>query len=129
MTRFVYKGRRRTLFREDVPTPTPVLRPQSDAICRPIVRHPEAQAPAEPMPVWFAALIATRCQVTRNGADQPVLWNCVSGRALYTNQGADPELIEPLGVKLQCGQTLAVSWMPGDSHYTLEVIGNKERVA
>jgi hypothetical protein len=142
MTR-VYKGRRRsTSLDSPVVLPAPalpqrstdetrefVLRKQVENICRPILRHPEAQPPADPMPVWFAALIATRCHVSRNGVDQAVLWNCVSGRALYTNLGSDPELIRPLGVQLQRGQTLAVYWTPGESEYTLEVLGHAERVA
>ena len=31
------------------------------------------------------------------------------------------ELIQPLGVYLRGGQTLAVYWTPGDTAYTLEV--------
>jgi hypothetical protein len=53
-----------------------------------------------------------------------VAWNCASGRALYTNSGAHAETIQPLGVSLKAGQTLAVYWMPGETAYTLEVIGD-----
>ncbi len=76
---------------------------------------------AEPMPIWLAALMAACCQASRGGAGAAVRWNHVSGKALYTNLGADPELIVPLGVFLQGGQTLAVSWIPGDTTYTLEI--------
>jgi hypothetical protein len=57
------------------------------------------QRPAgDPLPIWLAALAAARCQANRNGEDHVVRWSCVSGRALYTNAGADAELIQPLGV-------------------------------
>jgi len=75
----------------------------------------------EPTPIWMAALMAIQCLALRQGQDATVRWNKVSGKALYTNAGADPELIQPLGVYLQSGQTLAVSWIPGDTTYTLEV--------
>jgi hypothetical protein len=78
-------------------------------------------AGGDPLPIWLAALLAARCQVNGNGEDQAVRWSCVSGRALYTNAGADAEWIQPLGVRLQRGQTLAVYWLPGDSAYTVEV--------
>ncbi len=76
---------------------------------------------ADPLPIWLAALIASRCEANRNGTMRAVNWNCISGRAVYTNDGADPELIQPLGVRLQGGHTLAVSWIPGETEYTLEV--------
>jgi hypothetical protein len=75
----------------------------------------------EPTPIWMAALMASRCLANRRGEDAAVRWNHVSGKALYTNSGADPELIQPLGVYLRGGETLAVSWIPGDTAYTLEV--------
>lgn len=73
------------------------------------------------LPIWLAALAAARCQVNRNGKHHAVRWSCVSGRALYTNAGADAELIQPLGVHLKGGQTLAVYWLPGETDYTVEV--------
>jgi hypothetical protein len=82
-----------------------------------------AKPPDEPLPVWFAVLRATDCEAKSDGAEHIVNWNCVSGRAVYTNDGAYTEQIEPLGVSLQRGHTLAVSWTPGDTAYTLEVIG------
>jgi len=90
--------------------------------CEPVVcRSVAANLNSEPTPIWLAALIASRCQATANGEDHAVLWNHVSGRALYTNSGSATETIEPLGVSLQKGQTLAVSWTPGETAYTLEV--------
>lgn len=81
-----------------------------------------AMPPSEPIPIWFSALLATHCEVKGDGTGHLVRWNCVSGRALYTNDGTKTQHIEPLGVSLQGGQTLAVSWTPGDTSYTLEVI-------
>lgn len=84
----------------------------------------EPRGAGEPIPIWLAALIASRCQVSRNGQDRAVRWRCVSGRATYTNAGSEAELIEPLGVCLESGHTLAVTWAPGQSEYTLEVFGH-----
>ena len=88
------------------------------------------QRPAgDPLPIWLAALAAARCQANGNGEDHAVRWSCVSGRALYTNAGADAELIQPLGVRLQGGQTLAVYWLPGQTAYTVEVYRQDEMCA
>jgi len=81
----------------------------------------ESKTRPEPTPIWMAALMATRCLANRDGNGALVRWNQVSGKALYTNSGADPEWILPLGVFLGAGQTLSVSWIPGDTAYTLEV--------
>ncbi|HTS64855.1 MAG TPA: hypothetical protein VMH28_22685 [Candidatus Acidoferrales bacterium] len=40
---------------------------------------------------------------------------------MYTNAGSEDERIEPLGIRLSRGKTLAVSWGPGETSYTLEV--------
>jgi hypothetical protein len=86
-----------------------------------VAGHGEAWRAGDPLPIWLSALVAGRCWVNRNGEDRAVRWNCGSGRALYTNAGADSELIQPLGVHLQGGQTLAVCWLPGETDYTVEV--------
>ena len=82
---------------------------------------PEASRPREPVPIWLAALLAASCLAQRNGENHVVRWNWVSGRALYTNAGRDAEHIEPLGVSLLGGHTMAVYWMPGETAYTVEV--------
>jgi hypothetical protein len=87
------------------------------------------QQPTAAVPIWFAALLAVDCQAHADGKDRTVLWNCVADRALYTNYGADLETIEPLGVQLQCGDTVAVSWLPGDSTYRIEIFRKFEYVA
>jgi hypothetical protein len=90
--------------------------------CEPVLCMPHGAGIAtEPTPIWLAALIATRCQAIANGEDRAVRWNHVSGRALYTNSRSETETIEPLGVSLQKGHTVAVSWIPGETAYTVEV--------
>jgi len=90
---------------------------------------PEIQAPPVALPIWFAVLLATGCQACTNGRDHVVRWNCVSGRAVYTNRGVEVEVIEPLGVHLQGGHTIAVSWVPGETAYTVEVLRKLDCVA
>jgi len=90
---------------------------------------PEIQQPPVGLPIWLAALLATRCQASANGQDHAVRWNCVSGRAVYTNRGAEVEAIEPLGVLLEGGHTVAVSWIPGATAYTVEVLRQLDCVA
>jgi len=90
---------------------------------------PEIAVHGNPVPIWFAALLATNCQAKGKDAGRDINWNCVSGRALYTNRGAEEEVIEPLGVCLQVGQTIAVSWTPGDTTYTVEVFRQLNCVA
>jgi hypothetical protein len=89
--------------------------------CRPATKTAERRMAAEPAPIWMAALLATGCEALANGSNHAVRWDCASGRAMYTNHSAEAEVIHPLGVRLQCGDTLAVTWMPGETAYTLEV--------
>ena len=90
----------------------------------PIASHrPEMGGVHEPLPIWLAVLIATSCRASSDSAHHAVRWHHASGRAIYTNAGSEDEHIEPLGVRLTGGQTLAVSWMPGETAYTLEVYG------
>ena len=94
------------------------------------VRSPLPEAcPGEPVPIWLAVLFATSCKAQRDGENHVVRWNWVSGRALYTNAGRDAEHIEPLGVSLMGGHTMAVYWIPGDTAYTVEVYRQKELCA
>ena len=90
---------------------------------------PEAKRTHEPVPIWLAVLEATSCEAKRNGEYHAVRWKWDSGRAVYTNAGEDPEHIEPLGVRLKGGHTMAVYWMPGETAYTVEVYRQKELCA
>jgi hypothetical protein len=90
---------------------------------------PEASRPSEPVPIWLAVLLATSCEARRNGENHAVRWDWVSGRALYTNIGRDAEHIEPLGVNLMGGHTMAVYWTPGETSYTVEVYRQTELCA
>ena len=90
---------------------------------------PEPSRPSEPVPIWLAVLLASSCEARRNGENHAVHWAWVSGRALYTNAGRDTEHIEPLGVNLMGGHTVAVYWTPGETTYTVEVFRQKELCA
>ena len=104
----------------------PMTPPAAAGLVRP--QLPEAR-PGEPVPIWLAVLLATSCKAQRDGENHVVRWNWVSGRALYTNAGRDTEHIEPLGVTLLGGHTMAVYWIPGDTAYTVEVYRQKELCA
>jgi hypothetical protein len=84
---------------------------------------------AQLVPVWMAALVAAQCLTTDGKKRRVVPWDCVSGRAVYTNDGAAAEFIEPLGINLERGETLAVSWLPGETAYTMEVYGQSQMCA
>jgi len=94
-----------------------------------LVCRETASYATEQVPIWLAALIATCCQATGSGEDHAVRWDCIAGRAVYTNAGVDTELIQPLGVHLLGGQTVAVSWLPGETEYTVEVLRSHEMYA
>jgi len=98
--------------------------------CRPATRTPEPLTCTEAAPVWFAVLMASECRAVGSGEDRPIRWDYVSGRAFYTNRSAVAESIHPLGVELARGDTLAVSWAPGHTEYTIEVFTlDSEQVA
>ena len=78
----------------------------------------QGQGESDPGPVEAEIAVqaqraACACQAQAGGQSQTVQWNCVSGRAQYTNFGPDTVVIQPLGVRLHGGHTLAVSWAPG----------------
>ena len=72
-------------------------------------------------PIWLAALAATGCQAVTDRGCQTVGWQWQGGRAIYTNADANPVAIQPLGVTLYGGETLSVTWIPGETAYTLDV--------
>jgi hypothetical protein len=76
---------------------------------------------SEPRPIWLSALEATSCRAQSRGEHHPIRWLHVRGRATYTNLGSDEERIEPLGVCVPRGKTVAVSWLPGKTEYTVEI--------
>ena len=99
---------------------------QMGSHCHFAVRSCETPPGSEATPIWLAALFAAPCRATNGIEGHAVIWNCLSGRAVYTNAGAHAEHIEPLGISLQQGQTLAVYWIPGETAYTMEVHGHPE---
>jgi len=82
---------------------------------------PVSPGAANSVPVWLSALIASSCHAFVNGTCRAIEWSCQAGRAIYTNRGRERELIEPLGIHLDRGDTLAVSWTPGKTEYTFEI--------
>jgi hypothetical protein len=66
----------------------------------------------EPLPIWLAALVA---------GDLTVNWSCVSGKAFYTNRSSDSLFISSLGVHLDSGQSIFVTWRPGETEYSYEL--------
>jgi hypothetical protein len=83
----------------------------------------------EHAPIWFAALVANGCTAMDRAEGRAVNWLHKSGKALYTNSASDAEHIQPFGVSLRRGETLAVWWQPGETAYTLEVYNDLSAVA
>jgi hypothetical protein len=94
---------------------------QGGAVCRPAAQTSEARIRSGAAPIWLAALLASRCHAVANGRSHVIRWDWALGHALYTNRSSASESIRPLGVQLQGGETLAVSWRPGESAYSMEI--------
>jgi hypothetical protein len=77
-------------------------------------RRQTETSPSQSLPIWMAALLAS-------GAERSICWEWRSGRAVYTNGSAETETVEPFGVPVQRGETIAVTWLPGDTAYTIEL--------
>ena len=75
----------------------------------------------EAAPIWVAALAATGCRAISDRGCHEIGWEWSGGRAYYTNPGTSLESIHPLGIALAGGETLTVTWVPGDTSYTLQV--------
>ena len=73
------------------------------------------------IPVWLAALIAADCKAISRFEAHGIHWSCAGGRAVYTNLGRMRESVQPFGLTLEPGDTLAVSWRPSETEYTLEL--------
>ncbi len=76
----------------------------------------------EPQPIWLAALLASACHTIGSKGARKVEWQCVSDRAMYTNTGDDVEVLIPFGVTVRGGQTVVVTWMPGETGYTVRLM-------
>ena len=85
-----------------------------------VAHHPIVDG-AGPVPIWLAALVATGCQAVSDRECHPIWWECVAGCAVYTNLTLHREEIQPLGISIARGETLSVSWEPGETQYTLDV--------
>ena len=78
-------------------------------------------------PIWMAVLVAAGCQALTRGREHAVQWEWEAGRAVYANTSADAELIQPLGVRLEGGHTLAIYWAPGETAYSMETFSQDRR--
>ena len=92
-------------------------------------RAASLQVHSAPLPIWFAALIASNCSASGEDGAHSIHWICESGRAVYRNIGLHTEWVESLGVRLNCGDTLSVAWIPGDTSYTINVVHTFNHVA
>ena len=73
----------------------------------------------ESLPIWMAALVASGCEARVNGEALRVEWLCVSDRAVYTNGGDETIVLLPFGVPVRAGESVVVSWLPGETAYTI----------
>jgi len=96
---------------------------------RDMSRAPGFPAAPAPLPIWFAALVASNCHASSDAGEHAIHWHCDSGRAVYTNTGSHSEWIESLGVRVHQGDTVSVTWIPGDTAYTVEVLQTLHHVA
>ena len=100
--------------------------PAAGPLSRSVRLNAEVSRGCAPAPVWLAALMAVNCQARSNDLQHDVCWHEVAGKAVYTNDNAHPVNIEPLGVNLSAGDTLAVFWSPGETGYTMEVYSDTD---
>ena len=112
---------------QPIARPVPLARPGASSLMPPALA--ENGGAGDPLPIWLAVLMATSCQARSHDSNHDVRWNRVAGRAVYTNFGRHAERIEPLGVSLSVGETLAVYWVPGETAYTMEVYSQTEKCA
>ena len=83
--------------------------------CLPSSRRPGSNAAAGGQPArrtvshLACSVMASSCVARRDGENRAIRWDCVSGRAIYTNAGSDAEHIEPLGVRLTGRPDLGVA--------------------
>ena len=82
---------------------------------------PSDRTQFEPIPIWMAALVASGCEVKSSCGARAVDWRFASGRAVYTNHSAETEIMQPFGIAVRAGETMVVSWRPGETAFTVEL--------
>jgi len=71
--------------------------------------------------IWSAALSAVGCVATgTGGSSQPIEWQPARNCLKYTAKRA--VIVEPFGISLKPGETLAVRWKPGDTGYSMMLL-------
>lgn len=87
-------------------------------------RAPYTTKAVDLLPIWMAALLASACEARGDGYSSDVEWECVHGRAIYTNGGEQTLILHPFGVPVRGGETLVVSWLPNETGYTVKLERN-----
>ena len=70
-------------------------------------------------PVWLAALYAAGCVAEGLRLTELVAWSFDGAQALYANSSSDTVVVSPLNMRVEPGQSLAVSWERGATSYSL----------
>jgi hypothetical protein len=86
-----------------------------------IEQNPIGRSASERLPIWMSALLSIGCYATGNNGQRTIAWNCGASQAHYTNGSSDTEVIYPFGIRLGCGETIYVSWLPGETEYSIEL--------
>jgi CheY-like chemotaxis protein len=69
--------------------------------------------------IWSSALVAAGCTAVRAGGREPVDWRITSDQARYT--AGEAVVVEPFGIALSPGDSLNVTWHPGNTGYSIAV--------
>jgi hypothetical protein len=89
----------------------------------------QSKTMGDPLPIWMAALVASECKVHSPHGVREVDWHCLSDHALYTNRDFEPEILLPFGLAVAGGETVVVTWLPGDTGYTVRLERRKSAAA
>jgi hypothetical protein len=71
-------------------------------------------------PVWLAALAGACCHAVSSKGARTICWEWLQGHAIYFNISKESERIQPLEVDLPSGHTIAVSWAPSETTYSVK---------
>jgi hypothetical protein len=69
------------------------------------------------LPIWKSVLLAAGCRVLGSDGSSPVQWECIQDYLRY--QANDSITVEPFHIALDAGEILEVTWLTGDTGYTV----------